>query len=162
MSYMNNAWIRPIYYTWSLHEKDPYVKYEQCMKFGAQDIHERCMKRPLYTSAVNEKNPYVIHKQCMKRTLMSYIYAVLEKDPYVMYHQSMKMAFMSFMNSACLGGSVGCTSNWWSGDCMLDHGLVGNILLWRWVMKYFLPSFSPFCWFKKDSCQFLAKGCVLY
>ena len=25
------------------------------------------------------------------------------------------------------------------------------------VMKYFLRSFSPFRWFKKGSCQFLAK-----
>ena len=26
---------------------------------------------------------------------------------------------------------------------------VGNILSWRLIMKYFLWSFSPFCWFKK-------------
>ena len=30
------------------------------------------------------------------------------------------------------------------------------------IMKYFLWSFSPFCWFKKGSCQFLAKECVQY
>ena len=30
------------------------------------------------------------------------------------------------------------------------------------IMKYFLQSFSPFCWFKKGSCQFLAKQCALY
>ena len=34
---------------------------------------------------------------------------------------------------------------------------VGNILSWRLIMKYFLRSFSPFRWFKKGSCQFLAK-----
>ena len=39
---------------------------------------------------------------------------------------------------------------------------VGNILSWRLIMKYFLWSFSPFCWFKKGSCQFLAKECAQY
>ena len=38
---------------------------------------------------------------------------------------------------------------------------VGNILSWR-LMKYFLRSFSPFRWFKKGSCQFLAKKCAQY
>ena len=36
---------------------------------------------------------------------------------------------------------------------------VGNILSWRLIMKYFLRSFSPFRWFKKGNCQFLAKEC---
>ena len=35
--------------------------------------------------------------------------------------------------------------------------LSGNILSWRLIMKYFLWSFSPFCQFKKGSCQFLVK-----
>ena len=39
---------------------------------------------------------------------------------------------------------------------------VGNILLWRLIMKYFQQSFSPFRWFKKGSCQFLAKECAQY
>ena len=39
---------------------------------------------------------------------------------------------------------------------------VGNILWWRVIMKYFLRSFSPFRWFKKGSCQFLAKECAQY
>ena len=39
---------------------------------------------------------------------------------------------------------------------------VGNILTWRLIMKYFLRSFSSFCWFKKGSCQFLAKECAQY
>ena len=39
---------------------------------------------------------------------------------------------------------------------------VGNILSWRSIMKYFLWSFSPFRWFKKGSCQFLAKECAQY
>ena len=41
-------------------------------------------------------------------------------------------------------------------------GEVGNILSWRLIMKYFLRSFSPFRWFKKGSCQFLAKECAQY
>ena len=39
---------------------------------------------------------------------------------------------------------------------------VGNILSWRLIMKYFLQSFSPFCWFKKGRRQFLAKECAQY
>ena len=39
---------------------------------------------------------------------------------------------------------------------------VRNILSWRSIMKYFLRSFSPFRWFKKSSCQFLAKECAQY
>ena len=39
---------------------------------------------------------------------------------------------------------------------------VGNILSWRLIMKYFLRSFSPFCWFKKGICQFLAKEYAQY
>ena len=39
---------------------------------------------------------------------------------------------------------------------------VGNILSWRLIMKYFLRSFSPFRWFKKRNCQFLAKECAHY
>ena len=39
---------------------------------------------------------------------------------------------------------------------------VGNILSWRLIMKYFLRSFSPFRWFKKGSCQFLAKECAQF
>ena len=31
----------------------------------------------------------------------------------------------------------------------------GNVLLWRWIWKI-IESFSPFCWFEKGSCLFLA------
>ena len=40
--------------------------------------------------------------------------------------------------------------------------IVGNILSWRLIMKYFLRSFSSFRWFKKGSCQFLAKEYAQY
>ena len=36
----------------------------------------------------------------------------------------------------------------------------GSILPWIVIMKYFLRPFSPYCWFKKGSCQFLAKECA--
>ena len=52
---------------------------------------------------------------------------------------------------ASLGGSVGCTSDWWSGCCGFDPRQIGNILSWRLIMKYFLQSFSPFHWFKKGN-----------
>ena len=39
---------------------------------------------------------------------------------------------------------------------------VGNILSWSFIMKYFLRSFSPFCWFQKGSCQLLAKEYAQY
>ena len=35
-----------------------------------------------------------------------------------------------------------------------------NILSWRVIMNYYLQLFSSFCWFKKGSCQFLAKECA--
>ena len=37
-----------------------------------------------------------------------------------------------------------------------------QILSWILIMKYFQRSFSPFRWFKKGSCQFLAKECAQY
>ena len=37
----------------------------------------------------------------------------------------------------------------------------GTILSLRLIMKSLLRSFSPFSWFKKGSCQLLAKDCAL-
>ena len=62
--------------------------------------------------------------------------------------------------AAGLGGYVGCTSDCRPGDCGFSPCWAGNILSWRLIMKYFLRSVSPFCWFKKSSCQFLAKECA--
>ena len=48
-------------------------------------------------------------------------------------------------NAVGLGGSVGCTSDWWSGGCWFDPCRVGNILSWRFgheifsVVILFLP-----------------------
>ena len=38
---------------------------------------------------------------------------------------------------AGLGGSVGCSSFWWSGGCGFDPHRVGNILSWRFDNKIF-------------------------
>ena len=34
--------------------------------------------------------------------------------------------------------------------------MIRQLFSWRLIMKYFLGSFSPFCWFKTSSCQFLS------
>ena len=60
-------------------------------------------------------------------------------------------------------GSKGMIAfDWWLECCGFDPRRVGNILLWRLIMKYFLWSFSHFRWFKKGSCQFLVKECAQY
>ena len=66
-----------------------------------------------------------------------------------------------FLSVAMLGGSAGCTFDWWSGGCEFNPCRVSKILLRRLIMKYFLRS-SPFQWFKKGNCQFLVKECVQY
>ena len=64
---------------------------------------------------------------------------------------------------AGLSGSVGCAVRLETRRSRVQPPAeVGNILSWRLIMKYFLRSFSPFLWFKKGSCQFLAKECAQY
>ena len=53
-------------------------------------------------------------------------------------------------------------SDWRPGGRWLNPRRGRNILSWRLIMKYFLRSFSPFRWFKKSSCQFLAKEYAQY
>ena len=84
-----------------------------------------------------------------------------KKKHYCQYFQFIQSQNINSVE-ACLSGSVGCTPDWWSGGCGSDPHRVGNILSWRLIMKYFLWSFSPFCWFKKGNCQFLAKSCAQY
>ena len=55
--------------------------------------------------------------------------------------------------------SVRCTSNWWSGGCGFSPSWVQQH---SFMMKYFLRSFSPFCWFKNGSCSFLVKKCAQF
>ena len=35
-----------------------------------------------------------------------------------------------------------------------------NFISWWLIKKHFLWSFSPFCWWKKASCQFMARECA--
>ena len=44
---------------------------------------------------------------------------------------------------AGLGGSVGCTSDWWSGGCGFDPKWVGNILSWRFDHEIFSMVIFP-------------------
>ena len=82
---------------------------------------------------------------------------------YLFWSAGLKLlTFKSQITIAALGSSVGCASDWWSGGCRFHLGRVGNILLWRLIMKYFLRSFSPFHWVQKGSCQFLVKECAQY
>ena len=43
-----------------------------------------------------------------------------------------------------------------------DQKVEGSTPAGKLIMKYYLWSFSPFRWFKKGSCQFLAKDCAQY
>ena len=59
---------------------------------------------------------------------------------------------------AGLGGSNALLTGGWEVGGSIPTGSK-NIFSWRLIMKYFLRSFPPFHWFKKDSCQFLMKEC---
>ena len=63
---------------------------------------------------------------------------------------------------AGFSGSVGCAVRLETRNVGSTPAEVSNILSWRLIVKYFLRSFSPFLWFKKGSCQFLAKECAQY
>ena len=70
-----------------------------------------------------------------------------------------------------ISGFPGC---WWprwlswmrvqllKGGCGFNPGRSATFFHGDFIMKYFLRSFSPFHWFKKVICQFLAKECSQY
>ena len=71
-------------------------------------------------------------------------------DPASKFHCYLSMSFKSYGNNGC---GIQCQSRWLSwmrrptGDQAVAGSTpaeVGNILLWRLIMKYFLWSFSPF------------------
>ena len=70
----------------------------------------------------------------------------------IIVSHSLSRAFMAQLDA----------SYWWSEGCGFDPCWVSNFLSWRLIMKHFLHSFSPFCWFKKYSCQFLVNECAKY
>ena len=82
------------------------------------------------------------------------------------FHFLLSLSFISSTISsntfAGLGGSVDVRPTGDQEVAGSTPAKVGNILSWRLIMKYFLRSFSPFRWFKKGSCQFLAKECAQY
>ena len=54
------------------------------------------------------------------------------------------IASITHLFFASLSGAVGCTSDWRQEVADSSPTEVGNILSWRWIVKYFLRSFSPF------------------
>ena len=105
------------------------------------------------------------------------IYLILEEMLYIYYFTLFKIRIVKHKCTCCFllikeelvikGFSVFCLSTPTrpTGDQEVAGSTpaeVGNILSWRLIMKYFLRSFSPFRWFKKGSCQFLAKECAQY
>ena len=58
-----------------------------------------------------------------------------------------------------LGDSVVSMSDWWSGGRMFDPSQVGQHFFMEIDHEIF-PVIILSLWFKKDSCQFLAKECV--
>ena len=48
-----------------------------------------------------------------------------------------QMPYFMIVSIAGLGGSVGCVSDWWSGDCGFDPRRVGNILTWGFDHEVF-------------------------
>ena len=59
------------------------------------------------------------------------------------------------------GSSIGCASAWYADGHRFDPHIQLNILLLRFGHEKILWPFSPFCWFKKGSCQLLAKEWAL-
>ena len=85
---------------------------------------------------------------------------IMSIDLYPSCDSKMANQIMTSTEEASHDSSVRCTSDWWSGGCTFIPARSCNILSRRLITKYFLRSFSPFCWFKKGSCQFLAKECA--
>ena len=79
------------------------------------------------------------------------------------YYMGCVCVHLCVWGRAGLSGSVGCAVRLETRRSQVQPPPeVSNILSWRLIMKYFLRSFSPFRWFKKGSCQFLAKECAQY
>ena len=70
------------------------------------------------------------------------------------------ISFFVCSGNTGLGGSVGCASDWWSGGCGFDPARSTTFFHGNLIMNFFTVIFSTFRWFKKDTCQFLAKECA--
>ena len=91
----------------------------------------------------------------------------MEKYEIVLRNDFIINLYESYVDGAAgLGGSVGCASNWWSEGCEYNphsspppprpNRQSATLSPGDLIMKFFLLSSSPFRWFKKGSCQFLA------
>ena len=109
---------------------------------------------------VTPNHHFCIDPKCLKRYAITY--TVDPDQTALCAGLGGSDAFTTGDQDAGLGGSVGWALDWWSGGCRFNPCRVGNVLLWRLIMKYFRRYLSPFCWFKKGSCQFLAKECAQY
>ena len=78
-------------------------------------------------------------------------------------HEVLKVSYCDqSMSVPASVAQLDAPSNWRQEVPGSTSAEVSNILSWRLIVKYFLRSFSPFPWFMKDSCQFLAKECAQY
>ena len=78
------------------------------------------------------------------------------------YNYFLDILFGCAIKVAGLGGSVGCAVQLETRRSLVQPPPSWATFFWRLIMKYFLRSFSPFRWFEKGSCQFLAKECAQY
>ena len=72
------------------------------------------------------------------------------------------LVWESLTRQAGCGSSIVCASAWYAdGRWFNPHVRPQNILSLRFSHEKILRPFSPFCWVKKGSCQFLAKEWAL-
>ena len=86
------------------------------------------------------------------------------RDPMLFIHQwtLIKLSLLP-ISIAGLGGSVGCAVRLETRRSRIEPPpRSATFFRGDWSWNIFLRSFSPFRWFKKDSCQFLAKECAQY
>ena len=102
-----------------------------------------------------EKFTNIVYLVVTHKTHSTYLYQNQNQNSLLVTHQLTYIYFLPgsvVQSDACLTGDLEvANSRLWSG----------TILLLRLIMKSFLWSFSPFCWFKKGRCQLLAKECAL-
>ena len=104
-----------------------------------------------------------IHSCNLFHCLSCPFYHFLSCEPCHYYLSCDNYQFLSCYLCHCRPGSVAQSDARSTGDQEVVNSRLrsGNILLLRLIMKSFLRSFSPFRWFKKGSCQLLAKECAL-
>ena len=131
-----------------------------------------------YAVSMPLKHILDINNTCFHEEIKTFFILLVEKSSYLLIGCGINTSrgYINIMRYKCnrqvvMFTNVICRPRWLSwmrrptGDQEVAGSTpaeVGNILSWRLIMKYFLRSFSPFRWFKKGSCQFLAKECAQY